>query len=58
MIETKMIFNIYQANLFAQNGCTVVGCGLGRKNKVYIEFEVNDLFLELINKWKNKEFSL
>lgn len=58
MRETKMIFNISQANLFAQNGCKIVGCGLGRKNKVYVEFEINALFLEMMKKWKDKEFSL
>ena len=58
MRETKMIFNISQANLFAKYNCKVVGCGLGRKNKVYIEFEVDDLFLEMMKKWKNKDFSL
>ena len=58
MRETKMIFNISQSDLFIKHGCTPVGCGLGRKNKVYVEFEVNDLFLEMMIKWKNKEFSL
>ena len=58
MKETKMIFNISQANLFLANGCKAVGCGLGRRNKVYVEFEVDTLFLEIMKKWKNKEFSL
>lgn len=58
MIETKMIFNIYQADLFAKHGCIVTGCGLGRKNKVFVEFKVDELFLEMMDKWKGKEFSL
>lgn len=58
MKETKMIFNISQANLFVKKGCKAVGFGLGRKNKVYVEFEVDTLFLEIMKKWKNKEFSL
>ena len=58
MEETKMIFNISQADLFIKQGCIPVGCGLGRKNKVYVEFKVNALFLEMMDKWKNKEFSL
>ena len=50
MRETKMIFNISQSNLFIKHGCTVVGCGLGRKNKVNIEIELDELFLEMMNK--------
>lgn len=57
-MNTKMIFNIKQAQLFIQKGCTVVNCGLGRKDKVYIEFEVNPLFSSLLEKWDKKEFVL
>lgn len=58
MLETKMIFNIQQADLFAKQGCVVVGCGLGRRKKVYVEFKVDSLFLSLMDKWEKKEFSL
>lgn len=50
------IFNIKQANVFIQNGATVIGCGLGNKYKTYIEFENNDIFKGLLIKWHNKEF--
>ena len=39
------IFNIKQANLFIKLGATVIGCGLGNKNKTYIEFK-EDKILE------------
>ena len=58
MKETKMIFNISQADLFVKKGCKVVGFGLVRRNNVFVEFEVDTLFLEIMKKWKNKEFSL
>lgn len=49
------IFNIKQANIFIQNGAMVVGCGLGNKYKTYIEFEVNEVFKELLRKWLLRE---
>lgn len=58
MENTKKIFNISQADLFKKSGCNVVGFGLGRKKKVYVEFEVNDLFLEMLKRWENKEFPM
>lgn len=50
------IFNIKQANIFIQNNCIVIGCGLGNKYKTYIEFEEDNKFKDLMRKWKNKEF--
>ena len=50
------IFNIKQANLFLKNGATAIGCGLGNKNKTYIEFKDNDVFKKLLDKWMAKEF--
>ena len=32
------IFNIKQASLFLVKGATAINCGLGNKNKTYIEF--------------------
>ena len=49
------IFNIKQANVFIQNGATVIGCGLGNKYKTYIEFEEDDIFKDLLKKWYNRE---
>ena len=49
------IFNIKQANVFIQNGATVIGCGLGNKYKKNIEFENNDIFKDLLKKWHNRE---
>lgn len=48
------IFNIYQANIFIQKGATVKGCALS-KGKVYIEFETNEMFYELLRKWNSKK---
>ncbi len=50
------IFNIKQANIFIKLGATPIGCGLGNKNKTYIEFKEDDKFKELLNRWLNKEF--
>ena len=52
------IFNIKQANLFIKLGATVIGCGLGNKNKTYIEFEENKILKDLMVRWSNKEFTL
>lgn len=49
------IFNITQANLFIKNGATVISCGLGNKNKTYIEFEENQIFKDLLEKWLKRE---
>jgi hypothetical protein len=49
------IFNITQANIFIKNKATVIGCGLGNKNKTYIEFEENQIFKDLLEKWLKRE---
>jgi len=49
------IFNILQANILIRHGCVVVGCGLGNKNKTYVEFKEDSLFIEVLNRWLNKE---
>lgn len=54
-METKKIFNIKQADAFIKNGLTPVGCGLGNKDKTYIEFEQNSLYAELLTKYLNKQ---
>ena len=50
------IFNIKQADIFIKNGATVIGCGLGNRDKIYIEFEENNIFKSLLERWHNKEF--
>lgn len=50
------IFNIFQANIFIKNNGKVIGCGLGNKNKTYIEFEDNETLYMLLEKWNNKIF--
>jgi hypothetical protein len=52
----KKIFNIYQANVFIQNGCTVDGCGLGNKYKTYVSFVEDKKFKEMMQRWMAKEF--
>ena len=49
------IFNIKQANIFIQNGATPIGCGLGLRGKIYIEFQDNDLIKTLMIKWMARE---
>ena len=55
-MKTKMIFNMKQADLFAKNGCTVIGVGLGRKSKVYLLFKVDEQFKHMMDKWDHREF--
>lgn len=50
------IFNIKQASLFLAKGATAINCGLGNKNKTYIEFKEDEIFKKLIKKWMAKEF--
>lgn len=52
------IFNIKQVNLFIKLGATVIGCGLGNKNKTYIEFKEDKILKDLMVRWGNKEFTL
>lgn len=40
------LFNIYQANKFIKGGCKPIGCALGDKQKAYIEFLVDEKFIE------------
>ena len=56
MLETKMIFNIKQANLFLEQGCQVVGVGCGKRGKIYLLFVVDDTFNRLMEKWNRREF--
>ena len=52
------IFNIKQANIFIKNGAMVIGCGLGNRDKVYIEFDKNNkIFKDLMTRWMAKEFN-
>ena len=50
------IFNIKQMDIVIKNGATPTGCGLGNKDKVYIEFKEDDIFKRLLERWHNKEF--
>ena len=50
-MENKQIFNLYQANLFIQQGCRVVGIGLGKRGKVYVSFLKDERFNLLLEKW-------
>ena len=50
------IFNIKQADIFIKNGATPIGCGLGNKNKTYVEFKEDAIFKDLLIKWHNREF--
>lgn len=45
-----------QADLFAKNGCQVVGVGLGRKNKVYLLFQIDETFQAMMKKWEQGAF--
>ncbi len=45
-----------QADLFAKNGCTVIGVGLGRKSKIYLLFKVDEQFNRMMDKWDNRDF--
>lgn len=50
------IFNIKQADIFIKNGATPIGCGLGNKNKTYVEFKEDVIFKDLLIRWHNREF--
>lgn len=47
------IFNITQANYLINNNCSVIGCALGNKCKVYIEFYEDESFKEHMKIWGN-----
>lgn len=49
------VFNIVQADIFIKNKATVIGTGLGDRYKIYIEFEDNQIFKTLLEKWLKKE---
>jgi len=49
------IFNILQANTLLLKGANAISCGLGNRNKTYIEFEENQIFKDLLKKWLNRE---
>ena len=50
------IFNIKQADIFMKNSATAISCGTGDRFKVYVEFEENQIFKDLLKRWLNKEF--
>jgi len=50
------IFNIKQADVFIKNGASPLSVGFGNRFKVYIEFEENKIFIDLMKRWLNKEF--
>lgn len=50
------IFNLIQSDVFIKHEAHVIGVGLGDRFKVYIEFEENQIFKELMVRWLNKEF--
>ena len=52
----KKVFNIKQAHTFIQNGAKVLDCGVGDKGKVWIGFEEDLNFHNLMIRWLNKEF--
>lgn len=47
------IFNIKQANYLVSCGCKVVGCSLGDRCKVFLDFKEDDLFKMSMKKWQN-----
>ena len=49
------IFNIKQADVFIKNNATVTGIGTGDRFKIYIEFEENQIFKDLLKKWLKRE---
>lgn len=49
------IFNWKQADVFIKNGATVLGMGLGNRNKTYLEIEENEIFKDLMEKWLRRE---
>lgn len=46
------IFNLYQANKFIKNGAIIDSVGLSR-GKTYVQFIVDELFKELIERWNS-----
>ena len=54
MIKTIKTFNIKQANTLMQYGAHVLKIGIDN-GKVYIIFEVNHYFKELMRKWKKRQ---
>ena len=56
-MKTVQIFNLKQANLFMQNGAKAIGTGKSRRT-IYVEFERDEVFEELIGKWHRKEFNI
>lgn len=54
-METKRIFNLFQANLFIQKGCQVVGVELGFRGKVCIVFLKDQHFDNLQSQWDRRQ---
>lgn len=54
-METKRIFNLFQANLFIQKGCQVVGVELGFRGKVCIVFLKDQHFDNLQSQWDQRQ---
>ena len=38
-----------------KHNCKVIACGLGNKNKTYIEFLEDENFNTVLNKWLRRE---
>lgn len=55
--ETFRILNPKQIDTFIKNGCTPIGCGVGRGNKIYVDFKNDDHFCVILKKWQNHEFN-
>jgi hypothetical protein len=45
-----------QANIFIQNKAIPISVGCGNKNKIFIEFLEDKNFINLMQRWLNKEF--
>lgn len=48
------IFNLYQADLFIKAGAIVKGISRSETRTIYVQFEVNDKFNELLDKWNKR----
>jgi hypothetical protein len=49
------IFNIIQANTLIKYNCIVIGCGLGNKNKTYLEFKEDENFKKRLQEWLDRK---
>ena len=55
IIETRgkqmKIFNIFQADWMYKRGANIVGFGLSKDKKVYVLFNSDDKFNEIMKEW-------